>query len=92
VALKRIMPHYFDKRQQLELVLAAQELFEFGDRELSPTESEDEEDHEVKSSCVDIWEDANCLMFLKEGVLHDAVDFEGGKRIRKRANNYCWKE
>jgi hypothetical protein len=91
VALK-IMPHYFDKRQQLELVLAAQELSEFGDRELSPIESEDEEDHEVKSSCVDIWEDADCLMFLKEGVLPDVVDFEGGKRIRKRASNYCWKE
>jgi len=92
VALKRRMSHYFDKRQQLELVLAAQELSEFGDHELSPTESEVEEDHEVKSSCVDIWEDTDCLMFLKEGVLPNAVDFEGGKRIRKRASNYCWKE
>jgi hypothetical protein len=31
-------------------------------------------------------------MFLKEGVLPDAVDYEEAKRIRKRANNYCWKE
>ncbi len=89
MALKRRMPHYFDKRQQLELVLVAQELSEFGDHELSPIESGDEEDHEVKSSCVDIWEDTDCLMFLKEGVLPDAVDFERGKRIRKRASNYC---
>jgi len=59
---------------------------------LSPTESEDEGGHEVKSSCVDIWEDTDCLMFLKEGVLLDAIDSEGGKRIKKRANNYCWKE
>jgi hypothetical protein len=31
-------------------------------------------------------------MLLKEGVLSDALDFEESKRIRKRANNYCWKE
>jgi len=90
--LKRRVPQYFDKRQQLELALATQELSEFGDHELSPTQSEGEEDHEVRSSCVDIWEDADCLMFLKEGVLSDAVDYEKGKRIRKRASNYCWKE
>jgi hypothetical protein len=91
-ALKRKVPQYFNKWQQLELALAAQELFEFGDHELSPTQSEGEEDHEVRSSCVDIWKDTNCLMFLKEGVLPDAVDYEEAKRIRKRASNYCWKE
>jgi hypothetical protein len=31
-------------------------------------------------------------MFMKEGVMHDAVDYEEAKRIIKRANNYCWKE
>ncbi len=46
----------------------------------------------MKSSCADIWEDIKCLMLLKEGVLSDAVDFEESKRIRKRANNYYWKE
>jgi len=92
VALKRRVPQYFDRRQQSELALAAQELFKFGDRELNPTQSEDEEDHEVRSSCVDIWEDTDCLMFLKEGVLPNAVDYEGAKRIKKRASNYCWKE
>jgi hypothetical protein len=92
VALKRRMPQYFDRRQQLELALAAQELFEFGDHELKPPQSEDEEDHEVRSSCIDIWEDIDCLMFLKEGVLPNAIDYEGAKRIRKRASNYCWKE
>jgi len=74
------------------LVLAAQELFELGDHEVSPTKSDGEEDHEVKSSCVDIWADTDCLKLLKEGVLPDAVDFEESKRIRKRASNYCWKE
>jgi hypothetical protein len=92
MVLKRKRPQYFDKRQQLDLVLVVQELFEFGDRELSPTKSDDEEDHGVKSSCVDIWEDTVCLRLLKEGVLPDAVDLEENKRIRRRASNYCWKE
>ncbi len=72
--------------------MVAQELSEFGDHELKPPQFKDEEDREVRSSCVDIWEDTDCLMFLKEGVLPDAIDYEGAKRIRKRANNYCWKE
>jgi len=92
MVLKRRRPQYFDKRQQLDLALAAHEMSEFGDHELGPTESDDEEDHGVKSSCVDIWEDTDCLMLLKEGVLPDAVDFEESKRIKKRASNYCWKE
>jgi hypothetical protein len=31
-------------------------------------------------------------MFLKEGVLLNAIDYEEAKRIRKRASNYYWKE
>jgi hypothetical protein len=89
MVLKRRRPQYFDKRQQLDLVLAAQELSKFGDHELSPTGPDDEEDHRVKSSCVDIWEDIECLTLLKEGVLSDAVDLEESKRIRKRTSNYC---
>jgi hypothetical protein len=90
--LKRRRPQYFDKQQQLELILAAQELSEFGDHELDPTGFDDEEDHGVKSSFVDIWEDTDCLALLKEGVLPAAVNIEEGKRIKKRANTYCWKE
>jgi hypothetical protein len=89
MVLKRRRPQYFDKRQQLDLALAAQEMSEFGNHELGSTESNDEEDHGVKSSYVDIWEDTDCLTLLKEGVLLDAVDFEESKRIRKRASNYC---
>ncbi|CAK9856367.1 unnamed protein product [Sphagnum jensenii] len=70
----------------------AQELSEFGDHELDPTGSDDEEDHGAKSSSVDIWEDTDCLALLKEGVLPITVDIEEGKRIRKRASTYCWKE
>jgi len=39
----------------LEFVLAAQELSEFGDPELSPTELDEEEDQGVKHNCADIW-------------------------------------
>jgi hypothetical protein len=92
MVLKRRRPQYFDKQQQLELVLAAQELSEFGDHDLSPTGSDDEEDHGVKLSCVDIWEDTDYLTLLKEGLLPDAANLEEGKRIRKMASNYCWKE
>jgi hypothetical protein len=76
----------------LELVLAAQELSEFGDHELDPTGSDDEEDHGAKSSSVDIWEDTDCLALIKEGKLPAVVDIEESKRIRKRASTYCWKE
>jgi hypothetical protein len=50
---------------------------------LDPTGSDDEEDHGVKSSSVDIWEDADYLALLKEGVMPADVDIEEGKRIRK---------
>jgi hypothetical protein len=92
IVLKRRRPQYFDKRQQLDLVLVAKELSKFGDCEFNPIEYDDEEDHGRKSSCVDIWEDTDCLMLLKEGVLPDAIDLEENKRIRKRVGNYCWKE
>jgi hypothetical protein len=32
------------------------------------------------------------MTLLKEGILPDVADFEGSKRIRKRASNNCWKE
>jgi hypothetical protein len=82
--MKRRRPLYFDKRQQVELILVAQELSEFGDRELSLIGSDDEEDHVAKLSCIDIWEDANCLMLLMEGVLPDTVDSEESMRVRKK--------
>jgi hypothetical protein len=42
-ALKRKIPQYYDKQQQLELVLAAQELLEFDERDLVHTNSNEEE-------------------------------------------------
>jgi hypothetical protein len=49
---RRRRPRYFDKRQQLELVLAAQELSELGDPELSPTDSFEEGNQGVRSSAL----------------------------------------
>jgi hypothetical protein len=92
VVSRRRRPRYFDKRQQLELVLAAQELSELGDPELSPTDSFEERNQGMRSSRINIWEDTDCLTLLQQGTLPDAVSVEEGKRIRKRASHYCWKE
>ncbi len=40
----------------------------------------------------DIWQDATCLALLRGGVLPDVIKFDEGRRVRKRAANYCWKE
>jgi hypothetical protein len=44
VVLKRRRPQYYDKQQQLELVLAAQQLFEYGEHDLVPTCSDEEDE------------------------------------------------
>jgi hypothetical protein len=64
-ALKEITK-YYDKQQQLELVLATQELFEFGDHELGHTEFDEEETCEMDTRSIDIWKDATCLGLLKK--------------------------
>jgi hypothetical protein len=92
VAIKRKKPQYLDKQQQLELVFAAQELFELGDPDLSPTGSDDEDECEVRVGCMDIWQDMDCLTLLKEDVLADTGNLEENRRIRRRVSNYCWKE
>jgi hypothetical protein len=83
---------YYGKQQQLELVLATQELSELGDCEVDPTGSGKEEDHGVGMKGADIWSDATCPILLKEGMLPDAIELEEGKKARKRASNYYWKE
>jgi hypothetical protein len=83
---------YYDKRQQLELVLAVQKLFKLGNCQSDPIASGEEEDCGVEMKGVDIWEDATCLALLKEGMLPNTIGLEEGKRAIKRANNYCWKE
>ncbi len=72
--------------------MAAQELSELGDCEVNPTGSGEEDDCGVETKGTDIWKDATGLALLREGMLPDTIDLEEGKRARKRANNYYWKE
>jgi hypothetical protein len=44
VVLKKRRPQYYDKQQQLELVLAAQQLSESGEHDLVPTGSDEEDE------------------------------------------------
>jgi hypothetical protein len=91
-ALKERGARYYDRQQQLELVLAAQQLSEFGEHESNFMESNEGEISGVEARHVDIWQDTACLELLKEGQLPDTVDLEESKRARKRASKYCWKE
>jgi hypothetical protein len=79
---------YYNRRQQLELVLAAQELSGTRGCEVEPTA----EGKEVEIKGSNIWVDETCLVLLKEGMLPDMVELDEGKRTRKRAEHYCWKE
>ncbi len=90
-ALKERRAKYYDRQQQLELVLTAQQLSASGEHESNFMESNEGEISSVEARNVDIWQDTSCLELLKEGQLLDTVDLEEGKRARKRANNYCWK-
>ncbi len=90
VVLKRRRPQYYDKEQQLELVLAAQLLFESGEHDLVPTGSDEEDEWGAGTRHQDIWEDMTCLDLLQGGMLPDTVDTVEAKRARKRVLNYYW--
>jgi hypothetical protein len=76
---------YYNKRQPLELVLAAQELSGTEGCEVEPTS--EGKGVEIKGS--DIWQDETCLTLLREGMLPEMVELDEGKRTRKRAEHYC---
>jgi hypothetical protein len=88
-ALKKRRAKHYDRQQQLELVLVAQQLSEFGEHESNLMESSEGEVYGMEARNVDIWQDTTCLELLKEGQLPDTVDLEEGKRARKRATHYC---
>jgi hypothetical protein len=83
---------YYDKRQQLELVLTAQRLSEAGGHKVNLTIVDEEAEYGVEVKEPDIWVDSTRLALLKEGMLPDVVELEEGKKARKRAEHYCWKE
>jgi hypothetical protein len=86
--LKRRKPHYYDKQQQLELVLAAQELFEASEHDLISTYSDNEDKCWTNMRNNDIWKDVTCMNLLQEGTIPNSVDPEECKRTRKRILNY----
>jgi hypothetical protein len=65
-ALKRNRPQYYDKYQQLELILAAQELFESGEHDLIYTGSNEKEKCWTNTRDSDIWKDITCMILLHE--------------------------
>jgi hypothetical protein len=90
--LKEGRTRYYNRQQQLKLVLDAQELLEYGGHEVDDARSGDEETCAEDTSKTDIWEDEICLGLLKEGVIPNTVDLQVSKRARKRATYYCWKD
>jgi len=84
----RKKPHYYDKQQQLELVLAAQRLLEVGEHDFQSEGLDEKEECEADLRGSDIWEDVNCLELLQGRVLPTTVDHLESKRARKRILNY----
>jgi hypothetical protein len=90
--LRRGKTRYYDRKQQLELVLAAQGLLEDDEHETNDARPRGEEAYADDISKTDIWEDAVCMGLLKEGFIPDTIDLQESKRTRKRATHYCWKD
>jgi hypothetical protein len=79
----RKRPHYYDKQQQLELVLAAQQLLEAGGHDLQSEDLDEEEECEADSRSSDMWEDVNCLELLQGRALPDTIDHLESKKARR---------
>jgi len=88
--ISRGRTRYYDKEQQLELVLAAQRLAHEDAHWASDSRSK--EAGADDSNQTDIWEDAVCIGWLKEGFLPDGVNPQEMRRVRKRAKQYYWKD
>jgi hypothetical protein len=92
VALKRRRPQCYDKRQQLELVLAAQQLFESGECDLAAAGSDEEDEWGAITMHQDIWEEVTYMDLLQGGMLPDTIDPGESKRAKKRISNYHWQD
>jgi hypothetical protein len=90
LVLKRKKPHYYDKQQQLEPVLAAQELFESGEHDSISTDFNEEDKCWIDTRNIDIWKDVTCMKLLQEGIVLNTANLEECKRARKRILNYHW--
>jgi hypothetical protein len=82
-------PKYYSRQQQLELVMASQELLRYGEHNGGGVRSGEREICGEDVASNDIWEDEVCLELLKGGVIPNIADLQTSKRARKRATDYC---
>ncbi len=73
-------------------MLAAQGLWDDNAPGTSGARSKGEEACVDNSSQTDIWEDAVCMGWLKDGYISEGVNLQESKRVKKRAKQYCWKD
>ncbi len=73
-------------------MLAAQQLFESGERDSIPTGSNEEDEWGASTTHQDIWEDVTYMDLLQGGMLPDTVDPVESKRARLRTLNYHWQD
>ncbi len=83
---------YYDRKQQLELVLATQAMSKDDTHKINLTMVGDVDKGGGEMKDPDIWQDTTCLTLLREGVLPELIEPRESKRVRKRAASYCWKE
>jgi hypothetical protein len=83
--LRRGKTKYYDRKQQLELVLVAQALLEDDGHETHDVSSGGEEAYAGDTSKTDIWEDVVCMGLLKKGFIPNTIDLQESKRTRKQA-------
>jgi hypothetical protein len=82
---------YYSRRQQLELALVAQEFSRCGGCDAGDVDFSGREVCGAEAEGTDIWEDEVCMEILRGGDVPETTDLHVGKRARKRATNYCWK-
>jgi hypothetical protein len=87
---KKKLPQYYDKQQQLGLVLATQELLKFDDHDLAHINSNEEGKCWTNIKDIDFWKYIICMKLLNEGILPDIIDLEENKRVKKKIINYHW--
>jgi hypothetical protein len=90
LGLQRKRPQFYDKQQQLQLALEAQQLLEMEGHAVRSESDDEKEEYETGSRNSDIWEDSNCMEFLQTGALPVSIDPIESKRARKRIINYRW--
>ncbi|CAM6024292.1 unnamed protein product [Sphagnum balticum] len=90
MVLPKKKPRYYDKQQQLELVLAAQRLLESNEHDSQSADLDEDEECAADSRSSDIWNDISCMELLQGGALPATADPLESKRARKRILNYQW--